>query len=47
MLQLQMVMVELSRWNFFSAFILLFLATQIEAANFTEVTENSGMSSPN
>jgi len=45
MLQLQMAMVELSRWNLFSAFILLLL-THIEAANLTEVTDNSGMSSP-
>jgi len=47
MVQLQMAMVELSRSNLFSAFILLlFLATHIEAANLTEVTDNSGMSSP-
>jgi len=45
MLQLLMTMVELSRWNLFSAFILLLLTTHIEAANFTEVTDNSGMSS--
>jgi len=46
MLQLQMAVVELRRWNFFSAFILLLLTTHIEAANLTEVTDNSGMSSP-
>jgi len=45
-LQLQMAMVELSRSNLFSAFILLLLATHIEAANLTEVTDNSGTSSP-
>jgi hypothetical protein len=46
MLQLQMAVVELSRSNLFSAFILLLLsATHIEAANLTEVTDNSGMSS--
>jgi hypothetical protein len=46
MLQFQMAMVELSRRNLFSAFILLLLTTHIEAANLTEVTDNSGMSSP-
>jgi hypothetical protein len=40
-----MAALELGRWNLFSALILLLLTTHIEAANLTEVADNSGMSS--